>query len=62
MDAKQTIESLGGAAETARKLGFDPAKGGTQRVNNWKRRGIPPKVILQHPELFQPVETEKHAA
>ncbi len=49
---KQTIDALGGAAEVARLLGFDPKKGGVQRVNNWKRRGIPLRVLLDHPELF----------
>ncbi|RQZ78822.1 hypothetical protein DF056_20735 [Burkholderia cepacia] len=27
-------------------------KGGAQRVHNWKYRGIPPEVKIQHPDLF----------
>lgn len=49
---KQIIDALGGAAEVARLLGYDPKKGGVQRVNNWKRRGIPLHVLLEHPDLF----------
>lgn len=48
----QIIESLGGAAKLAELLGYDKAKGGVQRIQNWKTRGIPPSVKLAHPELF----------
>lgn len=59
-DTKHIIDALGGAAEVARILGYDVKKGGTQRVNNWKRRGIPLQVLLDHPELF-PKPTKKAA-
>ncbi|WP_454752096.1 hypothetical protein [Cupriavidus necator] len=60
MNAKQTtahadwqlIESLGGPAEVARLLGYDLRKGGIQRIHNWKVRGIPPSVKIDHPGLF----------
>lgn len=45
------IDKLGGPADVARLLGFDP-KGGTQRVQNWKTRGIPEVVRLRRPDLF----------
>jgi hypothetical protein len=48
---KQLIESLGGPAKVAGLLGYDK-QGGVQRVHNWMTRGIPPKVKLEHPELF----------
>lgn len=38
------IERLGGPAALARRLRFDPKKGGVQRVQNWKVRGIPASV------------------
>lgn len=45
------IDSLGGAAKVAEILGLDK-NGGVQRVHNWKSRGIPAQVKLDHPELF----------
>lgn len=45
------IKSLGGPAKVAEILGYEK-HGGTQRVQNWITRGIPPKVKLEHPELF----------
>lgn len=31
-------------------------KGAVQRVSNWKRRGIPPRVRLDHREFFDELE------
>lgn len=45
---KERIESLGGSAKLAHMLGYT-----VQRVQNWKDRGIPAKVKLDHPEIFQ---------
>lgn len=47
----QIIDDHGGPAKVAEMLGYDP-KSGTQRVHNWKTRGIPPAVRLEHLELF----------
>lgn len=49
----QLIDQLGGPAILARALGFDMSKG-TQRVQNWKYRGIPELMKLRHPSVFQP--------
>lgn len=49
---KDMIEKHGGAAKVAAILGFT-----VQRVQNWKDRGIPPRVRLEHPDLF-PVEKQ----
>lgn len=46
------IDGLGGAAKVAELLGYDKRKGGTQRVHNWRSRGIPSAVRLEHPDLF----------
>src|SRR5690242_245555 len=52
-DAK-LIEDLGGPARVAELLGYDKSAGGTQRVHNWCKRGIPPAVRLARPDLFPP--------
>ena len=43
------ISRLGGATKLAERLGFPLRKGGVQRVQNWKERGIPPGVELDNP-------------
>jgi hypothetical protein len=50
-DDSKIIDDLGGAAKVAELLGYDK-HGGVQRVQNWKTRGIPPKVRLERPDLF----------
>lgn len=47
MNDKEVIERLGGSTAVAKLLGCQK-----QRVQNWKFRGIPAKVKLDHPELF----------
>lgn len=44
---KDLIEKLGGATKIAARLGCS-----VQRVQNWKDRGIPAQVRLDHPDLF----------
>ena len=56
MDAIETskvIELAGGDLEFARLLGLDQIPGFPQRVNNWKRRGMPSAVILDHYEVIR---------
>ncbi len=47
----EIIDALGGPAQISRDLGFNPDSG-VQRVHNWRIRGIPPKVLLDHKEYF----------
>jgi len=47
----QIIDDLGGPAKVASLLGFKPDVG-TQRVHNWKTRGIPADVRLKNLALF----------
>jgi len=47
----ELIESLGGPASVAKLLDYSD-ESGTQRVFNWTKRGIPPKVKLDHPDIF----------
>ena len=49
MSDKDLIDQLGGASELAKRIGTT-----TQRVQNWKARGIPPKIKLQFPAIFLP--------
>lgn len=50
-DAK-LIYDLGGPTKVAKMLGY--GKGGTQRVWNWTKNGIPAAVKLERPDLFVP--------
>lgn len=43
------IEALGGSTALARALGPEYT---TQRVQNWKYRGVPALVQLRRPDLF----------
>jgi len=55
MNDADVIDALGGPTQLAARLGYtDP--GGVQRVSNWKRRGIPPRVRLEHQRLFNEAE------
>jgi hypothetical protein len=47
------IDSLGGPTRVAQLLAWTDA-GAVQRVSNWKRRGIPPRVRLDYPGVFAP--------
>lgn len=48
----QLIDKLGGDTEVAKLLKFDLKKGGAQRVHNWRTRGIPAQVKVDHPTIF----------
>lgn len=63
MNDPDLIRALGGPTKVAELLGYDKAKGGVQRVQNWIERGIPAKVKLDHPHIFlralpQPAKAE----
>ncbi|WP_042599294.1 hypothetical protein [Xanthomonas campestris] len=57
----EVIDSLGGPASVARKLGF-VMPGGTQRVQNWKYRGIPPYLRLVRADVFGPAPKKRRKA
>ena len=56
--AAELINRLGGSTAVAKRLGWRSLNG-SRRVNNWKRRGIPPSVQLQNDwlRLAQPTPT-----
>ncbi len=58
MTDAQLIEKLGGSAKLARRLGYEGERG-TARVNNWKTRGIPARVRLDHQAVFQAALQDK---
>lgn len=45
------ITRLGGPAKVAKLLSYE-LQGGTQRVQNWRYRGIPASVKLGRPDIF----------
>lgn len=47
-ESTKIIKAAGGSTAFARLLGIDRQRGYLQRINNWKCRGIPPRVILDH--------------
>ena len=51
MTDEELIDHYGGPAKLARLLGFQEV-GGVQRVQNWRKRGIPPAVKIKFPDLF----------
>ncbi|MBO9680932.1 MAG: hypothetical protein J7556_22120 [Acidovorax sp.] len=48
----ELIKTLGGPTRVAELLHYDKARGGVQRVQNWRQRGIPAAVKLAYPGLF----------
>lgn len=60
-ESAKVIAAAGGDAAFAKMIGLDPtAKGICQRVNNWKRRGIPATVVLENLKTIR--QLEKQAA
>ncbi|WP_377747016.1 hypothetical protein [Cupriavidus respiraculi] len=62
MEDRVAIDRLGGSSKVAELLGFDKARGGVQRVSNWKKRGIPSAIKLLRPDLFPQPQTEMRTA
>lgn len=61
MTPKETarlIEAAGGDHKFATLLGIAGEKNYRQRVNNWKRRGIPSDVFVGHYDLIQRLRAE----
>jgi len=58
----ELIERLGGPAAVAKRLGYDPKKGGSQRVNNWRARGIPEVIRLRRTDIFGPAPAQQGEA
>ena len=52
-ETKKLIRAAGGDIRFAELLGIKIRDGVAQRVNNWKRRGLPASVQLRHYEKIQ---------
>lgn len=59
--SSELIDKAGGAESFARLLGIDKTPGFRQRISNWKRRGIPARVVLDNLKSLQALE-EKEVA
>ena len=47
------IDALGGPRRLCELLRYDPENGGLQRIYNWRTRGIPSKVLLEHAAFWE---------
>lgn len=61
-EASELITEAGGDAEFGKLLGIDGDPGYLQRVNNWKRRGLPSVVVLEHYETIQKLRRRLNGA
>lgn len=52
-ETSDLILAAGGDSAFAKLLGLEDESGVAQRVNNWKRRGIPSAVELEHYDTIQ---------
>lgn len=59
--ATRIIEHAGGDTAFAKLLGLDMDDGFQQRVNNWKRRGLPSDVVLAHYDTIKRLDEEATA-
>lgn len=51
------IAAAGGDTAFGELLGINTNPGFQQRVNNWKRRGIPPAVVVEHFDTIRQLRT-----
>lgn len=54
--AIKIIKRAGGVTAFAKLLGMETDEGFHQRVNNWKRRGLPSDVVLAHYDTIKNLE------
>lgn len=60
-ESSRLIQTAGGDTKFAELLGITESKGYKQRVNNWKRRGIPADVVLEHLQTIQKLQRRASA-
>lgn len=58
-ESTELIDKAGGPSAFGKLLGIDEGEGWLQRVSNWKRRGIPSDVVLDHYDTIQRLRAEK---
>lgn len=62
MTDSELIDALGGPARLAERLNLLPVQGRVQRVHNWRTRGIPARIRLDHADVFAAVAAAPAAA
>ncbi|MDB6104081.1 MAG: hypothetical protein JWO52_4080 [Gammaproteobacteria bacterium] len=60
-ETKALIDAAGGDTAFGKLLGIDSDEGFQQRVNNWRRRGMPSSVVLEHYEVIQQLKAKMDA-
>jgi hypothetical protein len=61
MDKNETcrlIDAAGGDKPFAERLGLTDRRGYQQRVNNWRRRGMPASVVLDHLDVIREIQRQ----
>lgn len=58
-ESERVILAAGGDSAFGRLLGIDQEPGFQQRVNNWKRRGIPSSVLLEHYDTIRKLRAQE---
>jgi hypothetical protein len=61
-ESSKLIAAAGGDKEFATLIGLVEEPGYKQRVNNWKRRGIPADVVLANLDVIRDLESKASAA
>lgn len=61
-EATALINAAGGNKAFAELLGLDADPGYMQRVSNWRDRGIPARVILEHQLVIESLRRKAKAA
>ncbi len=58
-ETKAIIEAAGGDTAFGKLLGIDGVPRYQQRINNWKRRGMPSDVVLDHYEVVKRLQEQR---
>lgn len=58
MTDSELIDKLGGPAALARALGLTPERSRVQRVHNWRKRGIPAQIWLDHADTLAEMQRQ----
>lgn len=59
-ETREIIQAAGGDRAFARLLGLDTTPGYQQRINNWKRRGMPAAVVLDNLTTIHALQSAEH--
>lgn len=57
-ESQQIIKIAGGPAAFARLLGITNQPNFHQKINNWRARGIPAAVVLEHYQVISKLQAK----